>query len=68
MREQNDPSGLPQPPPPCGPGVPGKPSAPKRPQDIGENRPNTGVPVPEERTRDDPAEQVPARPTRRWRS
>lgn len=68
MREQNDPASLPQPPPPCGPGMPGKPSRPRRPRGVGENQPNTGVAVPEERTRDDPAEQAPARPARRRRS
>jgi hypothetical protein len=58
MREQNDPSKLPDPPPPCGPGVPGNPSTPRHRPGTGKaNRPNTEVP--DERTRDDPAEQTP---------
>jgi hypothetical protein len=58
VREQNDPSGLPEPPPPCGPGTPGKPAVRRR-RDRGtpENRPNSGVA--DERTRNDPAEKVP---------
>lgn len=59
MREQNDPPELPDP-PPSGPGLPGHRAVPPRPCDAQENRPNSGVP--DERTRDDPADKVLPRP------
>ena len=64
MREQNDPSRIPKPPPPSGPGTPGRPTPSRRPDGGAGNQPNTGVPVREERTRDDPIEKAPVPPSK----
>jgi hypothetical protein len=37
---------------------------PRRPEDVSRNTPNTGVPVPDERTQDDPVEHEPPPPDR----